>query len=66
MDKSRLIAPAVTALFLAGLVLYRLLWAGSSVASAAALGRLPMLPKSWQRWLLGEPTETTLQKRGRA
>jgi hypothetical protein len=54
MTMSALIAPAVTILFVLGLVAYRLLWAASSVASAAALGRASKLPKSWRRWLLGE------------
>ncbi len=54
MNKSALIASALTILFTLGLVVYRLLWAGSQVASAAGLGRLPKLPKSWQHWLFGE------------
>ena len=37
-----------------GLVVYRALWAGSSTASAAGLGRLPVFPEQWRRWLLGE------------
>lgn len=54
MNKSSLIATTLTVLFVLGLVAYRLLWAASGVASAAGLGRLPKLPKSWRRWLLGE------------
>jgi hypothetical protein len=54
MDKSSLIASTLTVLFVLGLVVYRLLWAASGVASAAGLGRLPKLPKSWRRWLFDE------------
>jgi hypothetical protein len=54
MNRPTLIASALTILFVLGLVVYRLLWAGSQVASAAGLGRLPKLPKSWRRWLFGE------------
>lgn len=59
MNKSNLIASIVTALFVLGLIAYRLLWAASSVASAAGLGRLSALPKSWRRWLLGEHKDTS-------
>jgi hypothetical protein len=31
----------------------------SGAASAAALGRFPLLPKHWRRWLFGEPTKPT-------
>lgn len=54
MDHSKLIAVAVTILFVAGLLLFRLVWAASQVASASALGRLPKLPESWRRWLFDE------------
>jgi len=54
MNKSAMIASFVTVLFVTGIVAYRLLWAASSVASAAGLGRLPKLPKTWRRWLFGE------------
>jgi hypothetical protein len=54
MNKSQLIASAVTVLIVAGAIAFRLLWAGSQAASGAALGSLPILPKSWRRWLLGE------------
>jgi hypothetical protein len=54
MNKSAMIASFFTVLFVAGIVAYRLLWAASSVASAAGLGRLQKLPKGWRRWLLGE------------
>jgi hypothetical protein len=58
MNKSNLIASVLTVLFVLGLVAYRLLWAASSVAAAAGLGRLSQLPKSWRRWLLGEHKDT--------
>jgi hypothetical protein len=51
MSKTDVIALVAAILFV---VLIRILWLGSGTASAAALGRLPMLPKSWRRWLLGE------------
>jgi len=51
MSKTELIALALTTLFV---LVVRVLWLGSGTASAAALGRLPMLPKSLRRWLLGE------------
>jgi hypothetical protein len=51
MSKTELIALASTILFV---LVVRVLWLGSGTASAAALGRLPMLPKSLRRWLLGE------------
>jgi hypothetical protein len=60
MNTSNLIASVLTVLVVLGLVAYRLLWAASSVASSAGLGRMSMLPKSWRlpkswlRWLLGE------------
>jgi hypothetical protein len=59
MNKSNLIASIITVLFVVGLVAYRLLWAASSVASSAGLGRWSALPKSWRRWLLGEHKETS-------
>jgi len=54
MNKSTLIATSLMLLVVAGLVVYRLLWAASSVAAAAGLGRLSKLPKGVQRWLFGE------------
>ena len=60
MDKSNWIASVVTVLFVLGLVAYRLLWAASSAASATALGRLSIMPKSWHRWLLGEKKKASL------
>lgn len=59
MDKSTLIASGLTVLFVLGLVAYRLLWAGFQVASAAGLGHLPILPKSWRRWLFGKRSNIT-------
>lgn len=59
MNKSALIASALTVLFVLGLVVYRLLWAASSVASAAGLGRVPKLPKSWRRGLFDEHNDTS-------
>lgn len=53
MNKSDLLALAITILVVLGLVAYRLLWAASS---AAALGNFPLLPKAWHRWLFGEHT----------
>ena len=41
-----------TALFVLGLVLYRLLWAGSSFAGYT--GTLPKNLRKFQRWLQGE------------
>ena len=58
MNKSELIASAITVLIVAGAITFRLLWAGSQAASAAALGSLPIIPKSWRRWLLGEHDAT--------
>ena len=59
MNKSALIAFSLTFLFVLGLIVYRLLWAASSVAGAAGLGRLPKLPKSWRRWLFDEHKDTS-------
>lgn len=49
-----MIASFFTVLFVLGIVAYRLLWAASSIASAAGLGRLPKLPKGWRRWFFDE------------
>jgi hypothetical protein len=59
MDKSSLIATTLTVLTVLGLLVYRLLWAASSVASAAGLGGFSKLPKGVRRWLLGEPNDTS-------
>jgi hypothetical protein len=58
MHRSDLVALGITLLIVLGVVGYRLLWAASSTASGVALGRLPILPKSWRRWLLGERRHT--------
>lgn len=58
MDAQHLLALLITALIVIGLGAYRLLSAASSAASGAALGRLPILPKSWRRWLLDERPHT--------
>ena len=62
MHKLDIIAAALTALCVLGFVLYRLIWAGSQVAAAGGLGRLPKLPKSWRRWLFGEHNDTTTDR----
>ncbi|MGC1583633.1 MAG: hypothetical protein WA766_19285 [Candidatus Acidiferrales bacterium] len=59
MNKSELLASAITVLIVVGLVAFRLLWVGSQAAAGAALGSLPMLPKTWRRWLLGEHNATS-------
>lgn len=59
MNKSPLITTAITVLLVLGLVAYRLLWAASSVAGAAGLGRLPKLSKRIQSWLFGERDHTS-------
>jgi hypothetical protein len=59
MHKPDLVALGITLLIVLGVVGYRLLWVASSTASGAALGRLPILPKSWRRWLLGERRHAT-------
>jgi hypothetical protein len=59
MNTASLIASAVTILFVLGIVVYRLLWAASQVASLAGLGRLPKLPKTWRRRLFDEPNDSS-------
>jgi hypothetical protein len=59
MDKSSLIAAVLTVFFVLALVAYRLPWAASGVASSAALGQFPKLPKSWRRFLFDEPESTS-------
>jgi hypothetical protein len=54
MNKPDLLAAALTALCVLGVVLYRFAWAGSDLASAAGQGRLPILPKRLRAWLFGE------------
>ena len=58
MDLSKL-GMALTFLFVLGLVVFRLVWAASQVASASALGRLPKLPGTWRRWLFDERSTTS-------
>jgi hypothetical protein len=53
-----LIASGTAVLIVVVAIIFRLLFAGSQIASNAALGRLPQLPKSWRRWLLGERNHT--------
>ncbi len=55
MNKSTLIASFSTIVFVLGLIIFRLLWAGPQVAAAARLG---LLPKSWRRWLFDEHNDT--------
>jgi hypothetical protein len=54
MNKSSLIASALTFLFVLGLVLYRLLWAGSQLTAVVGLGRFPKFPETLRRWFFGE------------
>jgi hypothetical protein len=54
MHRPDLVAFGITLLIVLAAVAYRLLWAASAAASGAALGRLPILPASWRRWLLGD------------
>lgn len=58
MNHSSLVATVLTVLFVLALVIFRVLWAASQTASAAGLGRLPILRKSWRRWLLGERNDS--------
>jgi len=59
MSTPDLLAISLTALCVIGVIVCRLAWAGSSVASAAAMGRLPKLPKRIRNWLLGDHRNTT-------
>jgi hypothetical protein len=52
MDKSTLLPTWLTVFLVLSLVVYRLLWAASSVG--AARGGFSKLPKGVRRWLLGE------------
>jgi hypothetical protein len=56
MNKSQLIASLLTALLVLGLVVYRLLWAGSQLSAGLGSNRFPnkWVPKKLKRWLLGE------------
>ena len=60
MNTPNVLAISLTALCVIGIILYRVAWAGSSVASAAAMGRLPRLPKRLRNWLLGDRDKTTV------
>jgi hypothetical protein len=51
---SQIIAVVLIVLFVLGLMLYRLLWAGAQLAGAEGLGRFPRFPKKLRRWLFGE------------
>jgi len=54
VHKPETLAFALTALFVSGLVAYRLLWLASQLAAGAALGRFPhRVTTSLRRWLLG-------------
>jgi hypothetical protein len=59
MDKSTLIAASLTVLSVLGLVVYRLLWAASSVAAAAGRSGFSKLPKGVRSWLFGEPNRAS-------
>jgi hypothetical protein len=54
MNTSALIASGVAILVVLAAIIFRLLFGASQVAGAAALGRLPKLPKSWRRFLFDE------------
>ena len=59
MTTPNILAISLTGLCVAGVILYRLAWAGSSVAAAAGQGRLPILPKRLRNWLWGERNKPT-------
>jgi hypothetical protein len=59
MNTSTLTASLQTVVFVLGLVIFRLVWAASSVAALAGLGRLPKLNINLQRWLLDEHADTS-------
>jgi hypothetical protein len=59
MTTPNILAISLTALCVLGVILYRLAWAGSSLASAAGQGRLPILPKRLRNWLFGDHNKTT-------
>lgn len=63
MNTSSLLASAITVLFVLGLVLYRLLWAASSVTAAAGLNPRSKIPKSWRRWLFGERNDSPVRQK---
>jgi len=57
MNLSTLIASLLTVAFILSLIIFRLLWAASSVTAMAGLGRLIKLPKGWRCWLFDEHNE---------
>jgi hypothetical protein len=59
MEKSTFLATLLTVLLVLGLVVYRLLWAASSVAAAAGRGGFSKLPRGVRRWLFGEPEDAS-------
>jgi hypothetical protein len=59
MNPSTIVASLLTIVFVLSLIIFRLLWAASSVTALAGLGRLPKLPKSWRRWLFDEPDDAS-------
>ena len=63
MHTPDILAAALTVLFVLGLVLYRVLWAGSQLAAAAGLGRFPRFPARLRRWLFGEHEPISTQQR---
>ena len=58
MNTAALIATGTTVLIVVAAIVFRLLFGASQVAGLAALGRLPRLPRSWQRFLFGESKDT--------
>jgi len=54
MDKATLLASLSTGAMVLGLIVLRLLFAGSQIAAGAGLGRGPRLSPGWRRWLFGE------------
>jgi hypothetical protein len=63
MHTPDILAVTLTVLVVLGLVLYRVLWAGSQLAAAAGLGRFPRFPARLQRWLFGEHEPISTQQR---
>lgn len=54
MNTPALIASGAAVLIVVAAIVFRLLFGASQVASLAALGRLPKLPRSWERFLFGQ------------
>jgi len=59
MDKATLVASLSTGALVLGLVILRLLFAGSQIAAGAGLGRGPKLSPGWRRWLFGESAKSS-------